>query len=186
MSHFDDFEQTYGPPTNCERADEAVVRTYETMLPSELLDNWTQVGWCAYGKGLVWTVNPKTFEGVVEDWVDFKSGRALVFLRTAFAHLYLWHEGYVYSLDVQRGSLSQVTKNMKRMFTLLCDPEIQEKILRARLYEQAIARLGPPDRDECYAFEPALAIGGPGTVDTIRRVKMREHLGLLAQMVIGE
>lgn len=65
----------------------------------------------------------------------------------------------------------------------LCDKEIAEKILRVSLYQEAVARLGPPARDECYAFEPALALGGPGTADTLRRVAVREHLGILAQLI---
>ncbi|NGZ08805.1 MAG: DUF1851 domain-containing protein [Nitrospira sp. LK70] len=186
MSQFEDFERTHGPPENCTKPSDKVIRDYAGMLPAELLDQWQEFGWCSYGKGLLWFVNPQQFEGLLEEWVDLGPEQPLVFLRTAFAHLYMWHEGYVYSLDVQTAGLSQVTKSIKRMFTLLCDAEVQDKILRAGLYEHAILRLGPPDRDECYAFEPALAIGGPGTVDTIRRVKMREHLGLLAQIVLGE
>jgi hypothetical protein len=186
MNHFEDFEHLYGPPENCEKPSDEAIRAYEGLLPPELLDHWRDVGWCAYGKGLLWVVNPQQFEDVVEDWVDFESGRSFAFLRTAFAHLYLWHEGYVYSLDVQYGSLSKVTKNIKRIFTLLCDPEIQENILRTKLYEQALERLGPPDRDECYAFVPALALGGSGGADTVQRVKIREHLGLLAQILFGE
>lgn len=186
MKNFEDFQNTYGLPENCEKPSEENINTYEKLLPSELLDYWREVGWCSYGKGLLWLVNPKQFEGIVEDWVDFESGTPIVFLRSSFAHVYLWHEGFVYSLDVQYGDLSQVTKNIQRIFTLLCDEEIQDKILRIELHEQAVSRLGPPARDECYAFEPTLVLGGPGTLDTVRRVKIREHLGLLAQMVLGK
>lgn len=186
MSHFEDFKRLYDPPEDCERPGDEAIRAYERLLPPELIDHWREVGWCSYAKGLLWFVNPQQFEGVLEDWIDFESGGFLVFLRSAFAHLYIWHEGYVYSLDVQHGSLSQVTKNMNLFFTLLCDPEIRARILRTDLHSKALLRLGVLNRDECYAFEPALALGGPGTIDTVRRVRMREHLGLLAQMVIGE
>jgi hypothetical protein len=69
------------------------------------------------------------------------------------------------------------------MLFLLCDPEIKEKMVRASLFRQALAPVGPPAQDEYYAFEPALALGGPGTVDTIRRVTIREHLAILAEML---
>jgi hypothetical protein len=183
MSQFAEFEQTYGPPEHCEKPGDHEIRAYEHHLPPELLAHWREVGRCAYGKGVLWVNDPKQFDGVLEDWGDFGTERPLLFLRTAFAHLYFWHNGYVQSLEVHGGSLSQVTPKIARMFKLLTDPQIQEKILRVRLFEEARQRLGPPDRDECYAFEPALALGGPGTVETIRRVKMREHLGILAQLV---
>ena len=126
---------------------------------------------------------PSAAQRLLEDWLDLGSEKPLVFLRSSFAHLYFWYEGAVYSLEVHRGSVSRVTPKIGFMFTLLCDPEIQEKILRSSLHEQMLPRIGPPARDECYAFEPALALGGPGTPDTIRRVKIREHLAILAQLV---
>lgn len=183
MSNFEDFSHTYGAPENCEKPTEDAIRKYEGKLPPELLDLWREVGWCSYGNGLLWVINPDQFTDVMDEWIDFDPADAPVFLRTAFGHLYLWHDGYVYSLDVHSGSGSRVTPKVERMFTLLCDPELQEKILRRSLFEEARQLLGPPDRDECYAFEPALALGGPGTVDTVRRVKVREHLSILAQIV---
>ena len=183
MAQFQDFEDEYGPPENCETPTAETFRKYERLLPAELLEKWREVGFCSYGRGLLWLVDPAQFSDVIDDWVEVRDSEPLVFLRTAFAHLYFWQNGAVFSLDVHRGSLSEVTKRIWRIFTLVCDPEIKEKILRVSLFEEALPRLGPPARDECYAFEPALALGGPGTVDTLRRVKIREQLGILAQIV---
>jgi len=183
MSHFQDFEHEYGPPENCDNPSKGILETYQDLLPEDLLGQWRDLGMCSYRKGLLWFVDPGQFSGILDDWIQLPGPKPLVFLRSAFAHLYFWHDGWVHSLDVQHGSISQVTQRISRMFTLLCDPEIQEKILRLSLFEKALQMLGPPERDECYAFEPALALGGPGTVETIRRVKMREHLAILAQLL---
>lgn len=185
MSPFEDFLQLYGPPEDCVVPDDEVLRAYEGRIPPELFASWRESGWCSYGRGLLWTVDPRTFDDIIDDWVEVDSDRPVVFLRSAFAHLYLWHEGHILSLDVQTGSLSQVTKDIRRMFTFLCMPELREKILRVSLFEEARRTLGALTRDHCYAFEPALVLGGPGTLDTIKRVAMREHLGLLAQVVLG-
>lgn len=182
MSQFADFEAEYGPPENCETPSEEMLHKYEGLLPEELLAQLREVGLCSYGKGLLWLTDPMQFNGVIDDWVEVEGPAPLVFLRTAFAHLYFWHKASVYSLDVHHGSISEVTNDISLMFTLLCNPQLKEKILRASLFQQALPLLGPPMRDECYAFEPALVLGGPGTVDTIRRVKIREHLGILAQL----
>lgn len=115
-------------------------------------------------------------------WLDFPSGEALVFLRTAFAHLYVWHEGNVYSLDVHRGGVSEVTNDVELFFSLLVDEDIQKKILRLGLYQEVKEKLGRPARDECCAFVPALAVGGSEDLDHVQRVKLREHLALLAQL----
>ena len=183
MGQFQDFDRKYGPAEHAVVPDAAAIERYRGQLPDALLAEWRDVGWCSYGNGLLWLTDPAQLSDIVEDFGELEgAGKPLVFLRTAFAHLYFWHNGAVFSLEVHRGSLSQVTPRIERMFTLLCDKEIAEKILRVSLYQEAVARLGPPARDECYAFEPALALGGPGTADTIRRVAVREHLGILAQL----
>lgn len=182
MMPFPDFDADYGPAEGCARIPADKFNTYEGLLPVELIQLWRQSGWCRYKTGLLWTVNPKQFDGVIDEWVDFEGQSPLVFLRTGFGHLYFWYKDYVYSLDVQRGSISQVTKRMALMFTLLCDPQVKTKIVREELFQQAVQRLGPPACDECFGFEPALALGGPGTLETIKRVKIREHLSILAQL----
>jgi hypothetical protein len=182
MSVFEDFEKEYGPAEDCLAAGEEVIKRYQGRLPGELLDLWREAGWCSYGKGLLWVVDPGQLADVIEDWIEPSESETLVFLRTAFAHLYFWRDGSVYSLDVHHGNLSQVTDDIALMFTLLCDPEIKAKILRASLYGKAAARIGRPNRDECYAFEPALGLGGSEAIETVKRVKLRENLAILAQI----
>ncbi|MBD8563593.1 DUF1851 domain-containing protein [Oxalobacteraceae sp. CFBP 8763] len=42
--------------------------------------------------------------------------------------------------------------------------------------------MGPLNSDEIYAFEPALSIGGLPKIENLVKVKMIEHLAMLAQM----
>ena len=182
MGQFQDFEQQYGPAAECQAPGEDAYQAFQGALPDQLIAHWREAGWCSYGNGLLWLTDPRQFEGILEDWIEVREPKPLVFLRTAFGHLYFWQNDTAYSLDPHGGSVTEVTKRIHRIFTLACDPEIAKKIIRVPLYQEAVARLGPPTRDECYAFEPALALGGPGTADTIRRVAIREHLGILAQL----
>src|SRR5688572_32328451 len=111
MSRFQDFEAEYGPAENREIPTAETVAKYEGRLPAELLEKWREVGFCSYGKGLLWLVDPEQFADVIDDWAEVRDdSEPVVFLRTAFAHLYYWQNGAVFSLDVHRGSLSEVTK----------------------------------------------------------------------------
>jgi hypothetical protein len=49
-------------------------------------------------------------------------------------------------------------------------------------YRQALPRLGPPARDEVYAYVPTLALGGAEDASALQKVKLREHLSFLAQL----
>lgn len=187
MSGLDDFERTYGPPQDCERLDDDQLESYTARLPAEVLDQRRKNGVCSYGDRLLWFTDPAQLDDVLEDWLKaFELESGAVFLRTAFAHLYIWSGGSVCSIDVHEGGFSKVTADLDLFFSLLNDDDIREKILRVSLYEEVKQRLGPPERDECYAFVPALVLGGPGTADSVQRVKLREQLGILAELVLGE
>lgn len=51
-----------------------------------------------------------------------------------------------------------------------------------RLFSPALARLGGLKNDEMYGFLPALALGGPATLDHLQKVPAVEHLVMLAQL----
>ena len=187
MNGFEPLERTYGPAQDCEQLSDAELESYATRLPTELLDRWRGSGVCSYGGGLLWFTEPKQLDDVLEDWLKaFELESGAVFLRTAFAHLYIWSGGSVCSIDVHNAGFSKVTGDLDLFFSLLTDEDIRKKILRVSLYEEVEKRLGPPGRDECYAFVPALALGGPGTADSVQKVKLREHLAILAELVLGE
>lgn len=50
------------------------------------------------------------------------------------------------------------------------------------LFAPALKKLGRLKHDEMYGFVPALALGGPATLDHLQKVKAVEHLVLLAQL----
>jgi hypothetical protein len=179
------FERMYGPPQDCVRLDDAELQSRTARLPSDVLDEWRGSGICSYGDRLLWFTDPEQLADVLEEWLEaFELESGAVFLRTAFAHLYVWSDGRVCSIDVHNGGFSRVTDDLDLFFSLLTDDDLRGRILRVPLYEEVRRRLGPPERDECYAFVPALALGGPGTADSVQRVKLREHLGILAELVL--
>ena len=50
------------------------------------------------------------------------------------------------------------------------------------LFAPALKTLGRLKPDEMYGFVPALALGGPSTLEHLQKVKAVEHLMLLAQL----
>jgi hypothetical protein len=161
-----------------------VIDRYAARLPAPLIGHWRDAGWCGYAGGLIWVVNPLGFEDVLVEWGDLFAGDALVFARTAFGNLFVWQDGKVHFASIHYGWKKSLTDNVEIFFeVLLCDDRYVAEGLDGRLYWKALPRLGRPAADECYAFVPALVMGGPGTAETLHRVKLREHLGFLAQVI---
>ena len=183
MPQFKDFKKKHGPAAQCRPAKPKTVAAYQKRLPAPIIEEWQESGWCAYGDGLIWLVDPDMLMVSVGEWLG-TSSKAVPFARSAFGHLYLWDEECAHMLDPQHGTLAKIVNKIEIVFDyVLCRKEYLEDVLDQKLFTKARKRLGALEFDECYGFEPAIALGGPGTLDTLRRVKLREHLSILAQLV---
>jgi len=69
-----------------------------------LLEYWAEHGWCGYGEGIFWIVNPQEYEGVVASWIEgttFEQQDTYhLIARSAFGDLYLWGEETGLSLKI--------------------------------------------------------------------------------------
>lgn len=182
MTAFSEFNKKHGAGTSCTPAPQDIIDTYQNRLPAPLLKEWQESGWCSYSKGLIWLVNPSDFREVVEDWLD-PSEDALVFGRTAFGDLFLWRNNEVQFFSTQYAKIVNLTGDITLFFEYsLCSKIFLNDALDHKLFLKALKQLGQLEQDECYGFEPVLALGGSGEIDTVRKVKLREYLGLLSQV----
>jgi len=184
MSNLDEFVTKNGPALDCESAKASVIAAYKKKLPEALIEFWKESGFCGYAEGLVWIVDPTKYSDLLTDW-DVPKG-SIVFGRTAFADLMLWAEGQVQYLFVHHGRIAAITDDLELYInSSLTSDSYLDKALMGREFKKVVRRLGRPAADECYAFVPALALGGSGKIETIQKVKLREHLGILAELVGG-
>jgi hypothetical protein len=182
MTQFPDFDAKHGPPFACRPATASSIRTYAPELPAPLVDAWREEGWCGYAEGLIWTVDPADFAHAVEEWLG-PDDSSVAILRTGFGDLVVWDESGARYLDVIHDKVFPLTDDPEILFDyVLCRAEYLTKVLDQKLFQKAVEKLGPLAHDECFAFEPAIALGGPGTLATIKKRKLREYLGILAQL----
>jgi hypothetical protein len=150
---------------------------YRDKLPDELLALWKEDGWCGYGDGFLWTINPGLVAHIFRD-----GGQHTAFMRTALGGVFYFKGTEALYLDILAGDTSVVLSRMPAFFEgLMCHDEYLEDVLRHDLFEQAVAKLGKLHSDECYGFLPPLPMGGSGAPDSLKRVKLREHLAIAVQ-----
>jgi hypothetical protein len=183
MTVFPEFRKKHGNGTSCISASKEIIDTYQNKLPISLLEEWQEVGWCSYSSGLIWLVNPSDFCDVLEEWID-PSEQALVFARTAFGDLFLWRNNEVEFLSTQYAKMANLIDDIALLFEYsFCDNRFLDNVIDQKLFRKALKQHGPLEYDECYGFEPVLALGGSGEIDTVHKVKLREYLGILSQVV---
>lgn len=190
---FSIFTQEMGDPIYRQEVPASSLDYYRKKLPNQLLKYWAEHGWCGYGDGIFWTVNPRDYEGVVASWID---GSALekrdnyhLIARSAFGDLYLWGERSGFSVTIDSPVSRYTGENVDLSIGGL-DRDVQNFFLSIdkesndfdELFEPARKKLGTLEHDEMYGFVPALAFGGPINVANLKKVKTVEHLILLSQI----
>ncbi len=182
-SPFVTFLETHRPSTECRKVPSARVKDFEAIFPQPLLQHWQAEGWCGYADGLLWVVDPHELEDPLKEWLEKEYEPAWAFARTAFGDVLFWHDEKAYYLHVLYGKVAELTDDLELLFEYtLCQDSYLNKVVDRKLFKKALARLGSLASDECYAFVPAIAMGGSSKVNTIEKAKLREHLSFLAQL----
>ena len=74
-------------------------------------------------------------------------------------------------------------KNFKRFIQNLGDDYFLEKYFQIPQYIEAVNKLGKLEQDECFGYVPLLGLGGSEKVQNLKKVKIREHIELISQLV---
>lgn len=162
----------------------AVQEKYASLVPGFLLDIWENSGICSFGNGFIWTVNPDDYTDILpklgEQYKNavavLRTGLGTVFFKQGDEYLFF---DPVY-LDVS--SLQNVPLEIIMNYTI-GDKRPANELFYQKLYEKALKRLGPPAFDECFAFVPAIALGGEMNEENLQKMKLREQLILLTQLI---
>lgn len=181
MSAFEKFKKIHGAPQKCEKVSDKQIKTYKGKLSDDLLEEWKKSGWCSFGGGFIWTVNPEDYSGILDDWLE-KSGESYAFARTAFGSIFFRNGSDNYFLDVLNEDVSRVFNRIDYVFDgTLCDDDYLDDVLLRPLFKQALDELGETAKDECYGVFPPPVMGGEVTLDNLKKVKIKEYLAILNQ-----
>ena len=190
---FSRFLEKFGGAVDRQEVAASSIDRYRGKLPNQLLEYWAEHGWCGYGDGIFWIVNPQEYEGVVASWIEStkleKRDTYHLIARSAFGDLYLWGEKTGFSLKITSIISRCVIHNFEPTPEQM-DRKLQDFLLSTDvdsndygdLFKPAKKKLGTLRHDEMYGFVPALMFGGPDTLDHLEKVKAVEHLILLSQI----
>ncbi|KWT02808.1 aspartyl-tRNA amidotransferase subunit B [Pseudomonas syringae pv. avii] len=190
---FSIFLKTFGGPVGRQEVPESSIERYKGKLPDLLLHYWSEHGWCGYGEGIFWMVNPQEYEGVTASWIqgtEFENQDTYhLIARSAFGELYFWGE--------ETGASLKITSIVSRCTTFISslpkdqmDKRFQNFLLSAEveyndfddLFQPAKKKLGTLSCDEMYRFVPAIMLGGSDALDNLEKVRSVEHLVFLSQL----
>jgi len=85
-------------------------------------------------------------------------------------------------VDVHLQRMQVLAWSVEAFLERLADPAFRREVLRSALVAGARKRMGPLADGECYAFVPALALGGSERLASVERLDWRVHQELLRQL----
>jgi hypothetical protein len=179
MPVFPAFTHKHGLGLQYAPAHQKLIEGYRDQLPAVLLEEWQAVGFCSYGKGLMWLVDPLEYRDLLGLWLDPSEG-ALVFGRTAFGDLLLWWKGEIHLLYVDYARTHRMFDDLEFFFEhSLCEPSFIRSFLESPMFKKALKKCGPLEADECYGFVPLPKSGDVGKIDDLQKVNLSKYLKLL-------
>ncbi|MCY4756707.1 GAD-like domain-containing protein [Pelomonas aquatica] len=190
----------FGPASARKDVPAEKIEKFRGQLPDKLLEYWQEHGWCAYAKGLLWTVDPDEWEDALDSWIGDTKFMELdsfhVIARTAFGELILWGKNTGQSLkivpaygwafpafDAETFARRGADKELQLFFSSSSRDAYDLKDVNDQpLFARALVKLGPLEHDTMYGFVPALALGGEASLDRLQKLKAQAHLDILSQV----
>lgn len=151
-----------------------------------VIDIWKTFGLRNYLDGLFCFVNPKVYNPIAQKFPNISS-KCCVFAKSSLGGLFLLDELSVGKSVIYLNPHLGVRKIIGTSIEILLAVELgAESFWRRECYGKfelkVIEKYGPLAYDECYAFVPALALGGSESIKNIQKVKVKEHLEFLSQL----
>lgn len=163
--------------------EQKILSKYETILPGELIEIWENYGLGSLLGGYLKVINPESYQELLND-TYFRAKISIPILTTAFGDIITLEEGqYIGMVKYKNGNFVMLAKNFKRFMHNLEDDYFLEKYFQIPQYVEAVKKLGELEYDECFGYVPLLGLGGSEKVDNLDKVKIKEHIELISQMV---
>lgn len=164
---------------------------YENVLrtdkdESDLVINlWKTHGLSSYRDGLFWTINPDEYSDLLHLFPNV-SKTAIPFARTNLGNLFYFDKlsigDSIFFLNVHKGTIKIVSTSFQILFAFDFGGESFWKQDCYGKIELKAIKKGKLAADECWAFVPALALGGDEKLSNLEKLKIKENLEFLGQL----
>lgn len=175
-------------PTNVSAVDPEIIRQFKDRLPSSLIGIWEVNGFGKYNEGLIEIINPNDYFDTLYTWLGRKVDNFLPIAISGFGDLFYYRklsekDEDICVLNPHYRKVDTCTWDSNSFFDqYLCDPGIQEGVLRKTLFEEAVLKFGRLENSGIFLFAPALAMGGAESIKYVQKGNCIVHLDILFQL----
>lgn len=159
------------------------IRKFEGQLPSAFLALWKDYGFGTFYHGYLKVINPDEYAQIMMNSY-FQGDVSIPILATAFGDIITWEKNrFVGIVKYRYGDNDVISDGFEFFFDIIADEECAAEYFTMKKYKAAIKKYGNLEYDECFGYVPLLGLGGKESVNNLNKVKIREHIALITEMV---
>ena len=168
------------------------IEKYKNKVPKELIEVWRKYGFGSLLNGYLKIVNPEDYKEVLvesyiqteDEPIEFTS----VIFATGMGDLLIWEYvdeeyGNLVLLNYRKGKYSIIDSSLEFFFDDLQSKNYLEKYLDWNPYTDVTKKLGIVSYEECFGYVPLLALGGKEKVENLPKVKLKEQIYIITDLV---
>ncbi len=161
------------------------IEQYKGRLPEELFDFWREFGLGTFYNGYLKAIDPNEYIELVQQ--SYFDGEVTIpIFATAFGDIITWEDNkYIGILKYRYQDSDIISTGFEDFFEEVEEGVLDDDYFTIKKYNAAVKKYGELEYDECFGYVPLLALGGKESVKSLKKVKMREHIALIAELTDG-
>ena len=159
------------------------INKYQNRVCPEVVEMWKKYGTGSFMGGYFRIINPDDYSELIES-IYFRGKDSVPLFITAFGEVITYEENaYIGMIKYNICDFEIINKGINGFFECLEDDEYIKDFFDIKLFEKSKNKFGKLALDESYGFVPLLPLGGKKDINHMDKVKTKEHIELIAQLV---
>ncbi len=168
---------------SCSSVDDMIINRYTKKIPESLMRIWMKCGLGSFWDDYLKIINPDEYGDLLKNSY-FRGDVAIPIMVTAFGDIITWEKNkYVGIVEYRYGKSEIMISDFDLFLFLLNDSSFTDKFFQFNKYQEALKRYGKLAMDESFGYVPILALGGKENVDNMKKVKTKEHIALITDLI---
>ncbi|URZ03081.1 T6SS immunity protein Tdi1 domain-containing protein [Clostridium felsineum] len=159
------------------------ISLYNNKIPKKILDIWREYGFGSFMKNYIKIINPSEYKELLDESY-FRGKESIPVMVTGLGDIITWEKNrYLSIVKYRKGTFDIIEDGFEYFLTDIMDTEYVKDFLDNLQYEEAVIDKGILEYDECFGYVPLLGLGGSEKVENLKKVKIKEHIELITQLV---
>ena len=166
-----------------EEVEQDVISFYNNKIPKKLIDIWKEYGFGSFMDNYIKIINPDDYKELLDNSY-FRGKESIPVMVTGLGDIITWEKNrYLSIVKYRKGTFDIVEDGFEYFLNDIMDTEYIIDFLDNLQYQEAKINNGKLNFDECFGYVPLLGLGGSEKVENLKRVKIKEHIELITQMI---